>query len=126
MKNAIQIKNLTKDYKDFSLKQITMNIPEGCVMGLINMVFSLVLMLGYVYGGKTTDIQNGIFIWLAGSVISIVIWAFLYAVLRFVAPREEILALGKWNLLGIAFLGAIPTIVLSYWGCLKIYEKKHS
>ena len=30
--------------------------------GLINMVFSLVLMLGYVYGGKTTDIQNGIFI----------------------------------------------------------------
>lgn len=126
MKNAIQIKNLTKDYKDFSLKQITMNIPEGCVMGLINMVFSLVLMLGYVYGGKTTDIQNGIFIWLAGSVISIVIWAFLYAVLRFVAPREEILALGKWNLLGIAFLGAIPMIVLSYWGCLKIYEKKHS
>lgn len=152
MKNAIQIKNLTKDYKDFSLKQITMNIPEGCVMGLINMVFSLVLMLGYVYGGKTTDIQNGIFIWLAGSVISlyaaavfsigfylfgnkkgtiiyvvsIVIWAFLYAVLRFVAPWEEILALGKWNLLGIAFLGAIPTIVLSYWGCLKIYEKKHS
>lgn len=126
MKNAIQIKNLTKDYKDFSLKQITMNIPEGCVMGLINMVFSLVLMLGYVYGGKTTDIQNGIFIWLAGSVISIVIWAFLYVVLRFVAPWEEILALGKWNLLGIAFLGAIPTIVLSYWGCLKIYEKKHS
>lgn len=126
MKNAIQIKNLTKDYKDFSLKQITMNIPEGCVMGLINMVFSMVLMLGYVYGGKTTDIQNGIFIWLAGSVISIVIWAFLYAVLRFVAPWEEILALGKWNLLGIAFLGAIPTIVLSYWGCLKIYEKKHS
>lgn len=126
MKNAIQIKNLTKDYKDFSLKQITMNIPEGCVMGLINMVFSLVLMLGYVYGGKTTDIQNGIFIWLAGSEISIVIWAFLYAVLRFVAPWEEILALGKWNLLGIAFLGAIPTIVLSYWGCLKIYEKKHS
>lgn len=126
MKNAIQIKNLTKDYKDFSLKQITMNIPEGCVMGLINMVFSLVLMLGYVYGGKTTDIQNGIFIWLAGSVISIVIWAFLYAALRFVAPWEEILALGKWNLLGIAFLGAIPTIVLSYWGCLKIYEKKHS
>lgn len=105
MKNAIQIKNLTKDYKDFSLKQITMNIPEGCVMGLINMVFSLVLMLGYVYGGKTTDIQNGIFIWLAGSVISIVIWAFLYAVLRFVAPWEEILALGKWNLLGIAFWG---------------------
>lgn len=126
MKNAIQIKNLTKDYKDFSLKQITMNIPEGCVMGLINMVFSLVLMLGYVYGGKTTDIQNGFFIWLAGSVISIVIWAFLYAVLRFVAPWEEILALGKWNLLGIAFLGAIPTIVLSYWRCLKIYEKKHS
>lgn len=47
MENAIQIKNLTKDYKDFSLKQITMNIPEGCVMGLI----------GENGAGKSTMIQ---------------------------------------------------------------------
>ena len=33
MENAVQIKNLTKEYKDFSLKQITMNIPKGCVIG---------------------------------------------------------------------------------------------
>jgi hypothetical protein len=116
------------------------------------MALSFVLMLGYVYGGKTTDIQNGIFIWLAGCVISlyavavfsvgfyllgnkkgtivyvvsILIWAFLYVILRFVAPWEKILAFGRWNLLGIAFAVAIPLLALSYWGCLKIYEKKHS
>ena len=47
VENAIQIKNLTKKYKDFSLKQITMNIPEGCVMGLI----------GENGAGKSTMIQ---------------------------------------------------------------------
>lgn len=136
-----------------SKKQIILIRFFGNLIGiLLNMALSFVLMLCYVYGGKTTDIQDGIFIWLSGCVISlyavavfsigfylfgnkkgtiiyvvsIVIWAFLYAVLRFVAPWEEILALGKWNLLGIAFLGAIPTLALSYWGCLKIYEKKHS
>lgn len=136
-----------------SKRQILLTRFCGNLIGvLINMVFSLVMMLGYVYGGKTTDIQTGIFIWLSGCVISlyavavfsigfylfgnkkgtiiyvvsVVILAFLYGILRFVAPWEEILALGKWNLLGIAFLGAIPTLALSYWGCLKIYEKKHS
>lgn len=48
MENAIRIKNLTKNYKDFSLKQITMNIPEGCVMGLI----------GENGAGKSTMIQT--------------------------------------------------------------------
>ena len=59
-------------------------------------------------------------------VVSILIWAFLYVILRFVAPWEKILAFGRWNLLGIAFAVAIPLLALSYWGCLKIYEKKHS
>ena len=48
MENAVQIKNLTKEYKDFSLKQITMNIPKGCVMGLI----------GANGAGKSTLIQS--------------------------------------------------------------------
>ena len=136
-----------------SKKQIILTRFCGNLIGiLLNMALSFLLMLGYVYGGKTTDIQNGVFIWLAGCVISlyavaafsvgiyllgnkkgtivyvvsILIWAFLYALLRFVAPWEKILAFGRWNLLGIAFVVAIPLLALSYWGCLKIYEKKHS
>lgn len=35
MKNAVQIRNLSKSYKDFTLKNITLNIPEGSVFGLI-------------------------------------------------------------------------------------------
>ena len=136
-----------------SKKQIILTRFCGNLIGiLLNMALSFLLMLGYVYGGKTTDIQDGIFIWLAGCVISlyavavfsvgfyllgnkkgtivyvvsILIWAFLYVILRFVAPWEKILEFGRWNLLGIAFAVAIPLLVLSYWGCLKIYEKKHS
>lgn len=35
MTNAIEIKNLTKSYKDFTLDNITLNLPSGCIMGLI-------------------------------------------------------------------------------------------
>ena len=35
MKNAIEIKNLSKSYKDFSLNNINLELPSGCVMGLI-------------------------------------------------------------------------------------------
>lgn len=95
-----------------SKKQIILTRFCGNLIGiLLNMALSFLLMLGYVYGGKTTDIQNGIFIWLAGCVIS------LYAVAVF--------SVGFY-LLGIAFAVAIPLLALSYWGCLKIYEKKHS
>ena len=61
-----------------SKKQIILTRFCGNLIGiLLNMALSFLLMLGYVYGGKTTDIQNGIFIWLAGCVIS------LYAVAVF-------------------------------------------
>lgn len=33
--NAIEIKNLTKQYDDFTLKDISLNIPSGTVVGLI-------------------------------------------------------------------------------------------
>lgn len=33
--NAIQVKNLTKKYKDFTLDHISIDIPSGIVMGLI-------------------------------------------------------------------------------------------
>lgn len=33
--NAIEIKNLTKKYKDFSLENLSLTLPRGCVLGLI-------------------------------------------------------------------------------------------
>ena len=45
--NAIEIKNLEKTYKDFSLKDINLNVEEGTVMGLI----------GENGAGKTTLIR---------------------------------------------------------------------
>lgn len=33
--NAVEIKNLTKDYGDFILDNISFSIPQGCIMGLI-------------------------------------------------------------------------------------------
>ena len=35
MENAIEVKNLSKNYKDFSLKDINFNVPEGTIVGLI-------------------------------------------------------------------------------------------
>lgn len=35
MNNAIEIKNLTKNYKDFSLENLSLTLPSGCIMGLI-------------------------------------------------------------------------------------------
>lgn len=33
--NAIEIKNLRKHYKDFSLDNVSFNLPSGCILGLI-------------------------------------------------------------------------------------------
>lgn len=33
--NAIEIKNLTKKYKGFTLDNLSLNLPQGCIMGLI-------------------------------------------------------------------------------------------
>ena len=35
MSNTLEIKNLSKYYKDFKLDHISLNIPSGMVMGLI-------------------------------------------------------------------------------------------
>lgn len=48
MKNAIEITNLTKEYNNFKLGEITMNIPSGCIIGLI----------GENGAGKTTLIKS--------------------------------------------------------------------
>ena len=35
MTNAIEIKNLSKTYKDFELKNLNLTLPSGCIMGLV-------------------------------------------------------------------------------------------
>ncbi len=35
MTNAIEIKNLSKKYKGFELKNINLTLPRGCIMGLV-------------------------------------------------------------------------------------------
>lgn len=35
MNNLLEIKNLTKSYKDFKLKNLNLTLPGGCIMGLI-------------------------------------------------------------------------------------------
>ena len=48
MENIVEIKNLNKNYKDFSLKNISFNIKEGTIVGLI----------GENGAGKTTTIKS--------------------------------------------------------------------
>ena len=35
MKNAIEITNLSKEFKGFTLNNISLELPSGCIMGLI-------------------------------------------------------------------------------------------
>lgn len=45
--NAIEMKNVSKSYSDFTLKDINLCLPEGCIMGLV----------GENGAGKSTTIQ---------------------------------------------------------------------
>ncbi|MDE6520241.1 MAG: ABC transporter ATP-binding protein [Ruminococcus sp.] len=46
--NAIELKNVTKKYKGFSLDNLTLTLPNGCIMGLI----------GENGAGKSTTIKS--------------------------------------------------------------------
>lgn len=48
MENAIEIRGLNKQYKDFALKDVTFNVPEGAIVGFI----------GENGAGKTTTIKS--------------------------------------------------------------------
>lgn len=47
MKNSIEVKNISKSYTGFQLKNINFNVPEGCIVGLV----------GENGAGKTTTIK---------------------------------------------------------------------
>ena len=47
MENNIELKNVSKKYKGFELKDISFNVPQGCIVGLI----------GENGAGKTTTIR---------------------------------------------------------------------
>lgn len=46
--NVIEIKNLTKSYKDFRLDKLSLSLPSGCIMGLI----------GENGAGKSTTVKS--------------------------------------------------------------------
>ena len=48
MENNIELQNVSKKYKDFELKNISFNVPQGCIVGLI----------GENGAGKTTTIKS--------------------------------------------------------------------
>ena len=48
MDNNIELQNVLKKYKDFELKNISFNVPQGCIVGLI----------GENGAGKTTTIKS--------------------------------------------------------------------
>lgn len=48
LENAIEIKNLSKEYRDFSLKNLSLNVPQGTVLGLV----------GENGAGKSTLLQS--------------------------------------------------------------------
>ena len=48
MENNIELKNVSKKYNDFELKNISFNVPQGCIVGLI----------GENGAGKTTTIKS--------------------------------------------------------------------
>ena len=33
--NAVELTDLTKHYRDFTLDRVSLTLPEGCVMGLV-------------------------------------------------------------------------------------------
>ena len=45
MDNNIELQNVSKKYKGFELKNISFNVPQGCIVGLI----------GENGAGKTTN-----------------------------------------------------------------------
>ena len=110
------------------------------------------MMLVYVYGAKTTDLQTGLLYCALGLVVSLVTTAvfsvgfyilgnkkgtILYIALVLVATISYcftqlnfsfawILNMNPWMLFAIGLVIGILFMLGSYWGCVKIYTRHHS
>lgn len=118
----------------------------------INTVISVIMVLGYVYLGKTVDIRTGMFYVAAGIAVSLIATAvfsigfyllgnkkgtILYVgMVIIVALFYGLSSRGQWIsrifqtdpriLTGIALILGGLLMAGSYWVCLKIYTRKHS
>lgn len=118
----------------------------------INTVISVIMVLGYVYLGKTVDIRTGMFYVAAGIAVSLIATAvfsigfyllgnkkgtILYVgMVIIVALFYGLSSRGQWIsrifqtdpriLTGIALILGGLLMAGSYWICLKIYTRQHS
>lgn len=118
----------------------------------INTVISVIMVLGYVYLGKTVDIRTGMFYVAAGIAVSLIATAvfsigfyllgnkkgtILYVgMVIIVALFYGLSSRGQWIsrifqtdpriLTGIALILGGLLMAGSYWVCLKIYTTQHS
>lgn len=118
----------------------------------INTVISVIMVLGYVYLGKTVDIWTGMFYVAAGIAVSLIATAvfsigfyllgnkkgtILYVgMVIIVALFYGLSSRGQWIsrifqtdpriLTGIALILGGLLMAGSYWVCLKIYTRQHS
>lgn len=125
---------------------------DNLIYAGINAVISILMMLVYVYGGKTTDLQTGLWYCAVGLVVSLVITAvfsvgfyilgnkkgtilylvlvvvaaIIYSMMRLNFSFAWILNLNPWLLFVIGLVAGILFMMGSYWGCLKIYTRRHS
>lgn len=126
-------------------------IDDFIYMG-INTVISVIMVLGYVYLGKTVDIRTGMFYVAAGIAVSLIATAvfsigfyllgnkkgtILYVgMVIIVALFYGLSSRGQWIsrifqtdpriLTGIALILGGLLMAGSYWVCLKIYTRQHS
>lgn len=119
---------------------------------LTNVLFSLPVTLLYSLGYHVTDLSTGMWIWLAGVIVSfimtpinnigffllgnkrgtifyiifLVFIAISYVIANFTIGINELLMISTnvWLLIGIVF--AIIINIISYFACIKIYTFKNS
>ena len=115
-------------------------------------VFTAAMLLWYGVGNRAMDIKTAVLLWLASIVASlfmlsisslvffwlgnkkgtivylvmVIVTAFTYVLAYWNVPVEKIVALGPWKLLGIGCVISLLAVTVSYWGCLKIYTRRHS
>lgn len=117
----------------------------------INIVISFLIMLVYVYGGKTADLQTGLWYCALGLIVSlvttavfsvgfyilgnkkgtilyialVVVAAIAYGMMQFDFSFAWILNMNPWMLFAIGLVIGILSMLGSYWGCVKIYTRHH-